>query len=242
MRIDAGTGDGGGGGARGSSPEERFAALFEGTHRALLGYALRRVVDPADAADVVAETFLVAWRRIDEVPAGGDARPWLFGVARRVLANWHRGERRRLALADRLRENLVEVGAGAAPDERVSDVARALAGLGPDDQEILRLTAWEELARDEIAVVLGISRGAVRVRLHRARRRLAERMAELEAEDEGPAERPASPSREEQVRTTDTPAATAAPGPTPTPRKRLPRTGHVITGWAAARPEAEEAR
>lgn len=67
--------------------EARFTALFESTHRALLAYAVRRVADPADAADVVAESFLVAWRRIDEVPA--DARPWMFGVARRVLANAH---------------------------------------------------------------------------------------------------------------------------------------------------------
>lgn len=235
MGLDAGRG-GGGGGPRGPSPEERFAALFEATHRALLGYALRRVLDPADAADVVAETFLVAWRRIDEVPAGEDARPWLFGVARRVLANWHRGERRRLALADRLRENLVEVGAGAAPDERVSDVERALAGLGPDDREILRLTAWEELARDEIAVVLGISRGAVRVRLHRARRRLAERMAQLATADEEGAEGDRAATTTAIATTTPTAAPTAAQ------RKRLPRTGQVITGWAPARPEVEEAR
>ncbi len=59
-----------------STPEERFAVLFESTHRPLLGYALRRVVDAADAADVVAETFLVAWRRIEEVPTGEEARPW----------------------------------------------------------------------------------------------------------------------------------------------------------------------
>ena len=61
-----------------STPEERFVALFDATHRALLSYAVRRVADPADAADVVAETFLVAWRRLDEVPSGDRARPWLF--------------------------------------------------------------------------------------------------------------------------------------------------------------------
>ena len=69
-----------------SSAEERFTALFEATRLPLLAYAVRRVADPADAADVVAETYLVAWRRLDDVPAGADARPWLFGVARRVLA------------------------------------------------------------------------------------------------------------------------------------------------------------
>jgi len=91
------------------SPEERFAALFNRTHRPLLAYAVRRVTDPADAADIVAETFLVAWRRLDEVPPDEQARPWLFGVARRVLANYYRGEHRRVALGERLRTSLAEV-------------------------------------------------------------------------------------------------------------------------------------
>lgn len=198
-----------------SSPEERFTALFESTHRALLAYAVRRVVDPADAADVVAETFLVAWRRLDDVPPGDQARPWLFGVARRVLANLHRGDRRRHALADRLRETLTDV--VPPPSVGESPVERALRRLGEGDQEILRLVAWEELARDEIAVVLGVSRGAVRVRLHRARRRLLEQMAELAEEDTGQ------------------PAAGAGV-------KRLPWTGHVVDGWAPARPGTGEVR
>ena len=160
-----------------SSPEERFAALFDATHRALLSYAVRRVADPADAADVVAETFLVAWRRLDEVPSGDQARPWLFGVARRVLANLYRGERRRHALTDRLRETLTEI---APPDRpEPSDVQIALEKLGEDDRELLRLVAWEDLARDEIAIALGVSRATVRVRLHRARQRLLQQMSSL---------------------------------------------------------------
>ncbi len=159
------------------SPEEqRFAELFADTNRVLLAYAIRRVADPSDAADIVAETYLVAWRRLADVPPGDHARPWLFGVARRVLGNHYRGERRRTALADRLRANLSEV--VEPPSGVLTDVERALARLSPDDQEILRLAAWEELAREEIAIVLGLSRTAVRVRLHRARRRLAERMAQ----------------------------------------------------------------
>lgn len=157
--------------------EARFTALFESTHRALLAYAVRRVTEPADAADVVAESFLVAWRRIDDVPGGDDARPWMFGVARRVLANARRGDRRRLALADRLRDHLTEVVPPSG--DAGSDVERAVARLSDDDQELLRLVAWEELSREEIAVALGISRTAVRVRLHRARRRLADQMAAL---------------------------------------------------------------
>lgn len=106
------------------TPDERFAALFERIHRPLLAYALRRVSDPADAADVVAETFLVAWRRLDDVPAGEAARPWLFGVARRVLANHYRGERRRDALADRLRDQLTEVVVESDEPEAPALVAR----------------------------------------------------------------------------------------------------------------------
>lgn len=168
-----------------SSPEERFSALFERTHPALLGYAVRRVADPADAADVVAETYLVAWRRLDDVPGGDEARPWLFGVARRVLANHYRGERRRLALADRLRDALHESVPVAAPDaHEPSLVERAVERLGDDDRELLRLVAWEELAREEIAVAMGLSRATVRVRLHRARARLRDAMAHLEEQAE----------------------------------------------------------
>lgn len=165
------------------TPDERFAELFERSHRPLLAYALRRVSDPADAADVVAETFLVAWRRLDDVPDGEAARPWLFGVARRVLANLYRGERRRDALADRLREQLTDV--VVDPDESDAPAFSALRRLPDADQEVLRLVAWEQLARDEIALVLGISRAAVRVRLHRARRRLREQMDQMDQMAEG---------------------------------------------------------
>lgn len=206
----------------GSPDEDRFAALFELHHRGLLAYAVRRVADPADAADVVAETFLVAWRRLDEVPPGDQARPWLFGVARRVLANLRRGERRRLALADRLREAVVDV--VPPPGDEVSDIERAVADLGEIDQEILRLHAWDELAHDEIALVLGLSRGAVRVRLHRARRRLADRMRELEQASAIEGAVAAELSR----RIGDVP-------------KRVAPGGHVSGGWAPARPGIEEA-
>ncbi|WP_276320735.1 RNA polymerase sigma factor, partial [Phytoactinopolyspora endophytica] len=85
----------------------RFEDLFTAESRAVLGYALRRVQVADDAADIVAETFLVAWRRIDDVPQGRDGRLWLYGVARRVCANHVRGDRRRHRLAERLREDLL---------------------------------------------------------------------------------------------------------------------------------------
>lgn len=192
-----------------STPEVRFATLFDATHVALLGYAVRRVADPADAADVVAETFLVAWRRLEDVPPGDQARPWLFGVARRVLANHHRGERRRVALADRLRDSLHQ----SVPPPEVREpsiVERAVERLGADDRELLRLLAWEELARDEIALVMGLSRATVRVRLHRARVRLREAMRELETHSDSP------------------------------PVQRNPTAGHEPRRWATARPGPEE--
>ncbi|MFI2362770.1 RNA polymerase sigma factor [Promicromonospora sp. NPDC019610] len=204
--------------------EARFTALFESTHRALLAYAVRRVAEPADAADVVAETFLVAWRRIDDVPGGADARPWMFGVARRVLANARRGDRRRLALADRLRAHLADV--VDAPSGPGTDVERALARLSGDDQELLRLVAWEGLGREEIAVVLGISRTAVRVRLHRARRRLADELAAVAAADEDVAVPRALPTGDGDR----------------TAVKRSVPDGQVMSRWAGAHHGTEEAR
>jgi RNA polymerase sigma-70 factor (ECF subfamily) len=135
------------------------------------GYVVRRVGNPEDAAEVIAETFATLWRRLDSCPAGAEARPWLFGVARRVLANQRRGARRRGALAERLRpESDVAVAwpSVAGFDDRI---ARAFAGLSESDREVLSLVAWEGLTGEELAVVLGLSRAGVRLRLHRARRR-----------------------------------------------------------------------
>jgi RNA polymerase sigma factor (sigma-70 family) len=155
--------------------EAQFRAMYVEHFSAVLGYALRRVDAPEDAADVVGETFLVAWRRQKTMPAGDEARLWLFGVARRVLANHHRGERRRRDLGGRLRHQLA--GAATTPDHGdkvVADAAiiSALAGLGATDREVLTLALWEDLEPREIATVLGMSAGAVRTRLSRARGRL----------------------------------------------------------------------
>ncbi|MFI0352965.1 RNA polymerase sigma factor [Actinomadura sp. 9N407] len=84
----------------------RFEDIYASNRARILGYALRRTADPQDAADVLAETFLTAWRRLDDVPPDGQARLWLYGVARRVLANHHRGERRRTTLAADLADRI----------------------------------------------------------------------------------------------------------------------------------------
>lgn len=156
-----------------SDRELRFRELFAGTYRQLLGYALRRVASPEDAADIVAETMLVAWRRIDEVPADDTARLYLYGVARRVLANHRRGEIRRDRLAEKLRLQLTE----ATPDlTSLSDTTEAvrngLARLSDSDRELIMLTGWDGLDPREAAVVLGVPARTVRTRLHRARARL----------------------------------------------------------------------
>jgi RNA polymerase sigma-70 factor (ECF subfamily) len=166
--------------------EERFRALFGRCSRPLLTYALRRVREPADAADVVAETFVVAWRRLDEIPPGGEARLWLFGVARRLVANQRRGELRRSRLAGRLWAELAEHVEldPMAPAETREVVEAALAGMDDDDVELLRLTSWEGLTPAEIGVVHGIPAAMARSRLHRARRRFRARLDGLGWDDE----------------------------------------------------------
>jgi RNA polymerase sigma factor (sigma-70 family) len=153
--------------------ELRLAALYAAHGRSVLAYAVRRAVDEHDAADVVAETFLVAWRRLDDVPLGDLALMWLYGVARRTLANQQRSERRRRRLAERLGRELVPALQAVAPSEPAAiPILAALAGLGPRDREIVLLAAWEELSPQQIGVVLGIGQIAVRSRLRRARKRL----------------------------------------------------------------------
>jgi RNA polymerase sigma factor (sigma-70 family) len=154
-------------------PRWRFEQAYAAHHAAILGYALRRAGSADDAADVIAETFLTAWRRIDDLPAGEDARPWLYGVARRVLANQRRGERRRTALGERLRSELASEPYYREPTPGLDGAAAALRRLGDGDREILTLAGWEGLDAGQIAVVLGCSRNAARIRLHRARRRFA---------------------------------------------------------------------
>jgi RNA polymerase sigma-70 factor (ECF subfamily) len=140
-------------------------------------YAWRRQADIAD--DVVAETFLVAWRRLDQVPDGGEL-PWLLGVARKVRLNLRRGDRRRSALADRLQP---VAAAGPAADPPDGRLARALGELAERDREILLLDAWEGLDNAAIARVLRCSRATVAVRKSRARRRLQALLADRPTND-----------------------------------------------------------
>lgn len=156
----------------------RTQDLFRAHHARVLAYALRRTLTEADAEDAASETFAVAWRRSADAPA--DPLPWLYAICRRVLANQRRSGSRRLALRLRLAR------AEPPPSQRLGEdegpAITALAHLRPDDQELLRLVAWEDLSHAQIADSLGISVNAVAIRLHRARRRFA---AVLGADDAG---------------------------------------------------------
>lgn len=158
---------------------ERHDALFRIHHDAVWRYAVRRVgVDRAE--DVVSETFLVAWRRLETMSEHEQA--WLIGVARRVVANQHRSVNRQAGLVARLAgqrplENPHPEPA-AVPDVPADDVLCALATLPQRDQEALRLVYWDNLEPAQAARAFGCSPVAMRVRLHRARARLARTLAD----------------------------------------------------------------
>lgn len=160
----------------------RFDALFTEYQRHVLAYAMRRTKALADAEDVAAETFTIAWRKFDAIPAA-EPLPWLYAVARRVLANHRRGLGRRERLAALLRVDDVATPMRAGEDLDGPAFA-ALAALAPADQEVLRLVAWEELGNQQIAAVLGITANAVAIRLHRARARFADVLARQASEDD----------------------------------------------------------
>src|SRR5215470_9975073 len=151
--------------------EARFGRMCEAHTAAVLAYALRRT-SREEAADVVAETFLVAWRRLDDVDERS-ALPWLYAVARRVLLSQQRATRRQQAIAERVAAGLPEASETAFGSPRVLE---ALAALSEAEREVLLLTAWEELSSTDAARVLGCSATAYRIRLHRARKRLRERL------------------------------------------------------------------
>lgn len=155
-----------------------FEGLFEAHFDALLAYARRRTPGLPDAEDVVAETFTVVWRRIDAVPPLDDERrPWLYGIARRALANHRRSGTRRDRLGDRLRERFRAPNPFGPPGAAsLATAVDALDRLPERDREILRLVAWEGLTHAEVAIALGITPNAAAIRVHRARQRLAAHM------------------------------------------------------------------
>jgi RNA polymerase sigma factor (sigma-70 family) len=156
--------------------EARFSALYQAYYAEIVRFAARRI-DSDRARDVAAETFLVVWRRLDEAPE--QVLPWLYSIARRVLANEQRGDRRRLRLGARLR-SMSRSPECADPASGLEGVGlrQALATLSARDQETLTLVAWEGLDLAAAAAVVGCSPNAFAVRLHRARQRLDKALRE----------------------------------------------------------------
>jgi RNA polymerase sigma factor (sigma-70 family) len=164
------------------SARQHFEALYVAHAGAVRGYAMRRTT-AAQADDVVAEVFLIAWRRLDDIPA--DARVWLLGVARRVLANERRSSARRQAVQGRLEHHVGTGPEQAATAEQLltlepaaQHAMDALRSLRESDREALLLIAWEELSHKEAARVLGVRESTFGVRLYRARRRLERALAD----------------------------------------------------------------
>lgn len=165
-----------------STQVDDFRAMFRANHPKVVAYARRRA-DDAVADDVVAETFLVAWRRRAELSMIDNPLPWLYAVAGNQLRNQHRSANRHLRLVSKMADDATagprpaaEAAEGRAPfetDPAVDVVRSALATLSFDDQEVLRLIAWEELSYQEAADVLGCSVDAVAQRIRRAKQRLA---------------------------------------------------------------------
>jgi RNA polymerase sigma factor (sigma-70 family) len=158
----------------------RFRALFESHHAAVRRYAHHRAIVGPDADDLVSETFAIAWRRLDVVPPD-DPLPWLLAVAGNVRRNQIRSARRYEAALVKLPPPETAP-PPPEPDDAAATLRRALGELPPEDQEILRLVAWDGLTPGQAAVVLCCPDGTARARLHRARRRLA---ARLEADEAG---------------------------------------------------------
>jgi len=148
-----------------------YARLVSEHSKALLRYSLRRLADQTSCEDVVAETFLIAWRRWDDLPATDKELSWLYGIAFRVLSNHRRSRDRR----DRLHARLSferDPSEGDVGDVDTEPILRAIGELRPSERELLEFVYWERLTYREIAVIMGISENAVGIRINRAKRNL----------------------------------------------------------------------
>jgi RNA polymerase sigma-70 factor (ECF subfamily) len=156
--------------------EDEFNRLLDQHHGAVRRFARRRLSDPAAIDDVLAETFLVAWRRRDAIPQESPIA-WLIGVCSNVIQTHERGARRRHRLRDRL--SSLREPHGNDPAElldRKDPVQRAFEALTDGQREVLRLVAWDDLSIAEAAEISGCTPGAFRVRVHRARQELAKQL------------------------------------------------------------------
>ena len=154
-----------------------FESIYEEHRLPVLAYCVRRTRS-ADAADACSETFLVAWRRIDDIPPPPETLPYLYGIAGRVLSNQLRTMHRRSRLDAKISNLGVAPPADPASRRRpkllgTQEVVAAVRRLKPKDREIVMLYAWEDLPRDTIAEMMGMTRAAIDQRIHRSYQRLA---------------------------------------------------------------------
>lgn len=167
-----------------ASPEVRFVELYDRFYDDVYRYCLRRT-DHGSAEDVVARVFMTAWRRIDDVPEGDEGLYWLYRVAYRAVGHQWRGTSRRTRLARKLRglgvETPVPPDDFVVQDEQSRKVLEATKHLNEVDREVLFLAVWEQLPQAQIAEILDISVGAVKQRLHRARKNLANAYQRLDS-------------------------------------------------------------
>jgi RNA polymerase sigma-70 factor (ECF subfamily) len=157
------------------SDETRFRALFDRTYPTVVCYVYNRGHRGPDAEDLVSATFEVAWRRLDDVPDGEHATPWLLAVARNLSRNAGRRARRQRVLAEPVAEPVDVAGLGGLEDSVAAreQLLGALAALKEIDRELILLVAWDGLEPAQAGEVLGLRAGAARSRLHRARNQLA---------------------------------------------------------------------
>lgn len=161
---------------------ERFERLYAAHLGVVSAWAFRRDADRERARDLVAETFLVAWRRLDDIPHEAE-RAWLLSVATKIRLNQRRGDHRQSRMVERLGAQLPEPPVMSVPHELDPELTAGLRELSHTDRELLLLIAWEQLPVAEAARVVGITAVAARVRLHRLRRRLAPLLAPKDAPD-----------------------------------------------------------
>jgi RNA polymerase sigma-70 factor (ECF subfamily) len=171
--------------------ERRFCCLYQEHYRSVQAYAVRRVGSGEDAADVVAEVFTIAWRRLARIPEPPADRLWLYGVARRVVAGKLRSARRRRQLTARLQASHATgrhpgaqaqnsaacLDRGLADGTEMDRLVAAIGRLRPAEREALALVLWDELSHAEAAQVLGCSVNAVAIRVHRAKAHLRDALA-----------------------------------------------------------------
>lgn len=162
------------------SGDASFRSIYDSYHADVLSYCLRRT-SAEDSKDATADVFLIVWRRLDDLPDPDRTLPWLYGTARKVLANQRRSRSRLMHLRYRLRLsqslNVTAPEITVVRREQDREVLDALERLRPQDREVIRLTMWEELSQSAIGDVLGCSHRAVTMRLHRALRQLRRELA-----------------------------------------------------------------